>query len=398
MRRYDNKLGNKVANLASGMNAHVYPSILRNESRIFKIAKSIIRNEMFTNVSIIGKHEKGLKNREFLSENILLIRLTANFPGLRGSPAIPLKVFIWYLKAFIELLRLRPSCINAHSLPVLPLCALAKLATGAKLIYDTHELETEVMRSKGLFRIIYKTTEAIFIGFCDEVSVVNTEIADWYKDRYNLERVWVVENVPEILGMPSGPSGLLRNALQIPVDSLIFLYQGLLAEGRGLRQLLAAFREVPGDRHLVFLGYGPLAEEIRLAAAQLQNVHYHDAVSVDQLPFFTADADVGLSLIENICLSYYLSLPNKLFEYISCGIPVVASDFPALKRVLEYNECGWLIKPLVNDVRNLISSISCDEILLKTRMAKKARQTIGWNYQESELIRMYSSLKDIGQN
>lgn len=377
---------------ATGLNVHIYPSNLNNESRIFKIAKSIVRNGIFAKVEVFGKHEHGLAEREALTENVELVRLTASAFGLKGAPARVLKVLTWYGRAFKALLRVRPNCINAHSLPVLPLCAVAKIITGARLVYDTHELETEVMRSKGLLRVLYKFTEAAFIGFCDEISVVNAEIADWYKRRYGFERVWVVENVPEIKEVPPERSGALRSALCIAEQDLIFLYQGLLSDGRGLRKLLNVFRDVPKDRHLVVMGYGPLAQEIKKASAELANVHYHDAVPVDQLPAFTVDADVGFSLIENACQSYYLSLPNKVFEYMSCGVPVIASDFPVTKRVLESKACGWIITPQEDAIRNLVISISREDIVLKSRLAKTARETIGWKYQEIELTRMYSRL------
>lgn len=382
----------EIASTDSTLNIHVYPSNLTNESRIFKIAGSITTLGIFKQVTVIGKYEEQLKEVESLSDQVKLVRVRPWLGQLRGTLFRPLKVLSWYLKSLLYIAKSRPTCINAHSLPVLPLCVVAKLFTGAFLVYDTHELETEVMRSRGFFRVLYKTTESFFIRFCDEVCTVNQEIADWYRRRYNLQRVWAVENVPNISLDAPPASGMLRSKLGIPDNDLVFLYQGLLSNGRGIQKLIEAFESFSQDKHLVFMGYGPLREIIREASKIGTNIHFHEAVPVELLPNFTADADVGLALIENTCLSYYYSLPNKVYEYMAAGKPVIASAFPVMKRVVESADCGWSVPPETEAIMNLVQGLTRAEIERKSENALTARKSIGWRYQEPQIVGLYNKL------
>ena len=235
----------------------------------------------------------------------------------------------------------RIECINCHSIFVLPLCVLGKLLTACTLIYEPHELEVESVAVGKKYKFFFKITERILINFADKVCVVNDSIADWYSHKYKLRKIWVVRNISDFEKPGSAESFKLRKCLNLSVQERLFIYQGLLAPGRSISILLEAFAQLR-DKHIVFMGYGPLKDRIVEYSNSFNNVHFLDAVQPEELPFYTPDADVGFSLIENICLSYYLSLPNKVFEYSSSNVPQVVSPFPEMVKFVKSFDTGWV--------------------------------------------------------
>lgn len=378
-----------------GLNVHVYPSNLKNESRILKITKTLEHNAVFDEIEVIGVRESDLPKQDTLHRAVTLRRISPLLRDRRGRAVRIVKILTWYLAALAYLGRRRPSCINAHSLAVLPLCVMIKWLSGARLIYDTHELETEVAGSKGAIRRLLKIVERTLIGRCDAVCTVNQEIADWYHHAYGIKTVWAVENAPETEAAKRAieRTGLLRQAFSIPDHELVFIYQGLLSHGRGIDMLLAAFSRLPEDRHIVFMGYGQMDERIQRFAQDHPNIHIHPAVPPSEIQKYTPDADVGVSLIENVCLSYFYCLPNKLFEYLAAGRPVIVSDFPTMGRVVDQFDCGWTVEPSDRMIADFVENLDAETIARKTENAIKSQGSFGWHLQEPVLLSMYRSLQ-----
>lgn len=376
------------------MNVHLYPSVLKNESRIVKIVSSLRSHALFDEISVVGRSGQGLPAHEDLGNSVHLYRLTSVFgEGFNNTFGNILRTLGWYFSVLLWMRRRRVDCLNCHSLPVLPLSVLLKVWKRCKLVYDTHELETETHVSKGLRKNLSKWVERVFISQVDAVCVVNRSIATWYQKSYGLPRVWVVHNLP--LRMVSVPerTGLLRNALGLrSPETLLFIYQGLLSPGRGIEMLLDAFAGISGDRHLVCMGYGPLEEAVRKAGQLHSNIHFMPAVAPDLVQEYTVDADIGLALIENTCLSYYLCAPNKLYEYAACGVAAVVSDFPEMSRFVDSYDCGWKVKLEVSDIQRLFESIDAEPLKIKRFNARRAGVENCWENEEPELLSMYENL------
>lgn len=375
------------------MNIHIYPSVFANETRILKIVRSLRRESVFPAVSVIALWKENLPTREVLEDGIEVLRVAPIVgAGLRGGLGRVVKVLGWYLGVLRALKGRRVACVNCHSLPVLPLSALVKLWKGAVLIYDPHELETETAGLRGLRQRIARTVERSLIGAANAVCAVNRSIADWYETAYRIRDVHVVRNVPRRRPVFSGRTGLLRQAVGLGPDARLFLYQGLLAPGRGVDFLIEAFSKLSSDQHLVLMGYGELADRIKMAAERYVNIHYMPAVSPDILHRYTVDADVGISLIEDVCLSYRLCLPNKLFEYAACGVPSIVSDFPEMGNFVSQYDCGWRIAPSTETLVALLSGLTAEEIVSKRNNALRASDDFSWQDEEESLLSMYRGL------
>jgi glycosyltransferase involved in cell wall biosynthesis len=298
----------------------------------------------------------------------------------------------WQWLVFWHVVRMSPACINCHNVWLLPLCALLKLWCRSVLIYDTHELETETHLSRGLRRVACKAIERMLIHTADLTFVVCESIGDWYRNAYGLQdRVMVVRNFPTRATDIPQKSTVLRELLEIDRKELIFLYQGVLGRGRGVELLLEAFTSMP-DRHVVFLGFGKLVPLIQQFAALHSNIHYLPAVAPAELSRYTAGADVGLSIIENLSLSYYYCLPNKLFEYLNCGVPVVASDFPEMAAIIRKSKCGWLVPVSVDHLIRTMQSISPESIRLRSCSTEEFRMHHCWEREERVLTHAYRLL------
>ena len=260
------------------------------------------------------------------------------------------------------------------------------------MIYDTHELETETVGSSALRRRIGRLLEWSFVRFCTAVVVVNESIGEWYRAHHPSARVVVVRNVPYRTSHPVERTDAFRSLLSIPDADLVFLYQGSIHRGRAAEMLLDVFVDMPTDRHMVFMGYGDLEPTIRAASTQRSNIHFVAAVPPGEVLAMTASADVGICLIENVCVSYHLSLPNKLMEYTSAGIPTIASAFPEMSRFITDTGAGWTVEVEPGAVAALIRSLDADAIAAAAARAREARSRLSWEDESVPLVDLYRSI------
>jgi len=174
--------------------------------------------------------------------------------------------------------------------------------------------------------------------------------------------------------------------------------KGNLSTGDIVQQLASADsilmqkEELGGIRNIVFMGMGSLDVIVKEFEERFPNIHFHPAVRPQEVHLYTRDCDVGISLIENVCLSYYLSLPNKLFEYIMSGLPVIVSDFPEMTAVVNQGRCGWTVPVEKEAVFSLISGLSKDDVDEKRSNALEYRKTLGWHNEEKVIV---SALRNV---
>jgi glycosyltransferase involved in cell wall biosynthesis len=161
-----------------------------------------------------------------------------------------------------------------------------------------------------------------------------------------MRRISLVRNVPNARSGNAATQPLRQN-LGLKADDFVAIYQGALTINRGIETLLAMAPQLNGSRiHLVFMGYGMLEPQVMEVVKSNPNVHFQPAVPYEEVLDYTGDADVGLVSVKPVCLSYLYCLPNKLFESIQAGIPVLVNDLPDCVALIEQFRIGARV---VND-------------------------------------------------
>lgn len=380
--------------MPDGINIHIYPSPFKNESRILKITETLLRAGLFERIIIAAVWESGLAERESLDSFREVIRYRRWCPRIWGRFfAKALQTLSWSWAVLCAFWNRKVRCINCHSLAVLPLGVLLKYRHGSRLIYDTHELETETCNLHGVGRIIMKAMERTLIPHADAVIAVNDSIARWYADAYRLEKVHVAKNVPCRSPNVTPHALPVKRMLGIPKDHILYIYQGAISRERGMDLLMKAFRRLDLTHHLLFMGFGEYEQAVRDEAILRPNIHFLPGVAPGLVAPYTSGADVGIHLIENTCLNHFLCLPNKIWEYLDASLPVVVSDFPEMRAVVERYGCGWTTSLVENDVVTLLERISLKDISAKKACAAASRKQFGWEQEEPGMLRAY---RDIG--
>lgn len=249
------------------------------------------------------------------------------------------------IRALDRALAVKAGVYHAHDMNNLELAYHAARTQGARIVYDSHELFAELgnrwikMKRKAWIRL-----ERKLIKEADLVVTVNEFIAAELSQRYGVPPPLVVMNCPD--PPPdfdvSRRYDLLREQLGLAPTRKIVLYQGWMSEGRGLESLVRCMPMLEGDAAAVFIGYGEyrqVLERIALEEAPGQ-VYFLPAVPHRELLPYCASADVGLIPYQAVDLNNYYSSPNKLFDYIQAGLPIVASDFPFLRKVIATDNLG----------------------------------------------------------
>ncbi|MEM1043956.1 MAG: glycosyltransferase [Bacteroidota bacterium] len=247
-------------------------------------------------------------------------------------------------------LAFQSAAYHASDLYVLPALAAAAKRHGARLVLDARELYPHVDATAGKpwATQVWSALERRYLPRTDAVLTVNDSIADRMAETYGIARPVVTHNVPERQTVER--TDTLRDLLGIPAERKIVLYQGLVRAGRGLRTLVDALRDVP-EAHLVVIGDGPNKHAVvgRASSHLPGRAHFLPHTPPGDLLHLTASADLGVHIPRPITLSIYLALPNKLFEYLMAGLPVVVADIPEMKRVVEGHEVGLTVDPRDRD-------------------------------------------------
>ncbi len=296
---------------------------------------------------------------------------------------------------------------HAHDLNTLHAAVLARARAGGSLVYDSHEIFLEsgshAVRP-GWARRIFRRREAAWVAGVDALVTVNDALARELGSRYRPRQIVVVHNCPPRTEHGVDTATPLRDALGLGADARVALYHGGFSRHRGLEELVAAAALPMLDGiHVVFLGWGSQAAELRALAAASPvagRVHVLPAVSPDDLIDWVRDADVAVMPIQDSTLNHRLSTPNKLFEALAAGVPVVASDLPEMRRIIMGDPAGplgVLCDPtdpasIAAAIADLLGRAPADRAELRERCWTAARERWNWETESARLVALYADL------
>lgn len=370
---------------------HLSHTDISSDSRILKEMHSIRKIDNFYKIIGIGL---SIDNTSIDSKEIDGLHIQRIYLFTKKWKMLPKRVR--QLFSFFELLikmtkfgiKEKPSVVHCNDTVVLPVGVLIKFVCKSKLIYDAHELESKRNGVGAFFGKLILLVEKMCWRFIDALIVVSPSIKKWYKKNIGSKKTEVILNAPIFNEDKKNENSYLRNKFNIPEDSKIFLYIGEFGQGRGIELLLNSFKSKDISSHLVFLGFGSLGDEIAKASKEHSNIHLHDAVPHEDVVSIAKSADVGLCLVENVSLSDYYCLPNKLFEYAFSNIPVLASNFPDMSKVVKEHDLGFCTDL---DAKSVVKGIKDFEISDK-KFKMKNLYELSWEAQEEKLIKLYKEV------
>jgi glycosyltransferase involved in cell wall biosynthesis len=273
---------------------------------------------------------------------------------------------------------------------------------GGRTVYDSRDvyLHARVFdRMRPAMRSRFVRLEQRWARAADLVVTVNDAYADILVPLLGIGRPLVVRNCPDPYDPPGTRPDRIRELLGIPPDTAVVLYQGGLMTERGVEQGMEAILEVPGA-HYVVMGYGSQRAAFIELAAQARfrgRVSVIDAVPPEELLAWTASADVMLMAIQPTTLNHRFTTPQKLWEAIAAGIPVVASDLPGMAEVVREVGCGTLCDPtnpasIAAAIRELLALSADARAAMRTRTLAAAHDRYNWRVQADVLLAGYAGL------
>lgn len=358
---------------------------LTSEQRVHKVCVFLLG--LGFDVILVGRLKRkrlSVENRPYKTRRLFLF-------FERG----PLFYAEYNLRLFFYLLFNQADILVANDLDTLLANYLVSKIKGSELVHDSHEYYTGVPELEGrpFVKRIWKTIERNIFPKLKYIYTVNESIADLYKKEYRTH-ISVVRNFP-ILTEKKYTLPLSKKELNIPEDKKIILYQGSVNVDRGLVEAVEAMQYVYGAILLV-IGDGDILDEVKAKAKKLnlsEKVIFKKRVPFEELWNYTAHADLGISLDKDTNINYRFSLPNKIFDFVHAGIPVLASNLVEIKKIFSSYEIGALIenhspKHIAEKINYMLRD--SEKIIFWKKNCIIAARELCWQNEERVLREIYS--------
>ena len=336
-------------------------------------------------------------------------------PSFEVSPRVPrllryLRIVANWVWHVLAVSRVQADVLSCHDLPALRIGYVQNLLRApsrrVKLVYDAHEFE--IGRNTGgrrgrLATWYIRHEEGFLMKRCAFSIVVNDSIADALQQIHHLrQRPVVVRSTPNLWVRDEAAIAANRRAMleKLPGVRYLLMFHGNLGRGNGIPDIIRAVARIP-DAGLVLMGAQSdpaFARELKQLAETCGaggRVLFRPAVPAERLPDYIGAVDLELMPIEPVVRSHYYVLPNKFFESVQAEVPMVASDLPEMRRLIDQYQIGLCCKP--NDVDDLCRCIDrmrgdaglyarCRENL------KIAKQDLCWEKERTVLEQAFATL------
>lgn len=349
--------------------------------------------------SLFKKHKQNINlgNNSQLKQNNLVNNKKIRLRFLRG---LRWKIlFEWsFFKAAI---REKADIYHSHELLTLFHGYVASKINKAKLVYDAHELQSELVTAYAkrpkFEKFKWETIERIFIKKADRVITVSESIGKVFSERYKIKPPTILINCPPLINLEK--TNRIRDFLRIESTKRVVVYQGNFTVDKGIDKFIDMALYLY-NAVLVLIGDGPcrciIEQKIKMNGLE-EKVFLLGRIPLKYLSTYTVSADIGICFFSKSCLNSYYSLPNKLFDYLMVGLPVIASNFPDMKKVIEENYVGRTIDPgsPPEKIAGIINEILQNRDLYN-QMSENARRITStiynWENESKKLINLYKSL------
>jgi glycosyltransferase involved in cell wall biosynthesis len=357
------------------------------DQRVLKMAKSV--SSLGFGILIIGRITDDCINGEPIPFTVKRFRMLFK------------RSFFFYaffnIRLFFFLMFSRVDVLVANDLDTLLPNYLVSKLKHLPLVYDSHEYFTGVpeLNKRPFVKSVWKYIEKNIFPRLENVITVSESIADLYETEYH-HRPHVVRNLSEL------PADLLpfnREDLDIEVNSFVVILQGGgINIDKGAEELVKAVC-MTQDVVLIFAGSGDVLPVLKKMVRGMEigdKVRFLPKMPWNRLIRYTMMADAGMCLEKDTNQNYRYSLPNKLFDYIAAGIPVISGDLPEIKKIVSEYECGLVLHSITpEDISKAIVTFR-DDPQLKARLAgnsARAAEKLNWNVESEKVKSIYTKFK-----
>jgi glycosyltransferase involved in cell wall biosynthesis len=308
--------------------------------------------------------------------------------------------FLFYMffniRLFIYLIFHKYDILVSNDLDtLLPNYLVAKLKH-LPLVYDSHEYFTGVpeIQKRPFVKWVWTTIEKSIFPHLKYVITVSNSIAVQYENEYGIRPV-TIRNCSK---SSAGITGYTRDELGINKDHLLLIFQGAgINIDRGGEELIKAIH-LTENVSLFVIGSGDQLEVMKRSVKELkisERVKFIPKLPREELIKYTKSADAGLSLDKDNNPNYRFSLPNKLFDYLSSGIPVIVSNLPEVSGIVNENDCGLIISKVTpENISAAISEIrdNPERRLEFRRKAEAVSKIISWEIESEKVKKLYTNV------
>lgn len=304
--------------------------------------------------------------------------------------------------------KIKPDIISGHDLGALMIAWMSTLFRihKPKLVYDSHEFTLGLAGpDRGKFaKWRIKHEERFLMKRCAFSIMVNDVIADTVQHIHGLkDRPVVVRNIPNYWNVDPQVTKEMHESyckqLNIPNNSFIVMYHGVVTPGRGVETLIQLVSKNP-NIYGVVLGNGDegYMDSLHKQVAELNvtdRILFIPAVPIAELWKYVGAADLGLILIPASCENHRLSLPNKFFENIQSETPLACPDYPAMSEIVKkYDNGSTFNLEDFEDIQSKIDELRTDETMYaqKKEGTKRAKEELCWENEKKNLQNAYNQL------
>lgn len=289
------------------------------------------------------------------------------------------------LRLFLKLLFTKKDILLANDLDTLLPNFLISRLQNKKLVYDSHELFTEVpeLINRPKTQKVWLKIENAIIPKLTNCYTVCQSISDYYNDKYNT-RFKVIKNLP--IKSEFSEKKTVKN------EDKKIIYQGALNLGRGIELMIQSMQYLDNTQFII-VGDGDISKKLKqqVEELKLQNkVQFLGRKSPEELKKITLQATIGISFEEDLGLNYRYALPNKIFDYIHAEIPILVSDLPEMKRVIIDYSVGEILterepKLIAQQIQKIFKN-DYQEALIK------AKNELNWSTEKEKIKTIFQSL------
>lgn len=303
------------------------------------------------------------------------------------------------IRLFWFLLWHHADILVSNDLDTLPANFLASRIKNIPLVYDSHEYFTGVPELSHRPRVkkIWKWIEQFCLPKTTYAITVNDSIANLYKEEYKKE-FQVIRNVPLTTKPFLNSREQLRQELKLPLDKKIIILQGAgINIDRGSEELVESMQYLK-DYLLLIVGGGDVLSKLKRIVVDKNlesSVTFIPRQPIEILRKYTGASNLGITLDKGTNVNYKFSLPNKLFDYIHAGIPVLASDLPEISKIVNQYNIGRICpdhnpKTIADCIQSMLNSE--DDIKLWESNTIKAAKELNWDKEKEKLLSIFKKI------